>query len=65
MTIAKGPRRSPRGTLVGKPVYVHLTKTERTNLERAASEQNLSLSRTARMFLVLGMATATAARKTN
>ncbi|MCU9956869.1 hypothetical protein OEJ37_26250 [Burkholderia sp. BKH01] len=54
MTTAKGPRRSPRGTLSDKPVYVRLTSTERDELERFAAQRNRSISSMARELIRIG-----------
>ncbi|MCA7981711.1 hypothetical protein LGM57_35825 [Burkholderia cepacia] len=54
MTTAKGPRRSPRGTLSDKPVYVRLTSTERDELEQLAVQRNRSISSMARELIRIG-----------
>ncbi|MBJ9967882.1 hypothetical protein [Burkholderia seminalis] len=54
MTTAKGPRRSPRGTLSDKPVYVRLTSTERDELEQFAAQRNRSISSMARELIRIG-----------
>ncbi|CAI8734741.1 MULTISPECIES: hypothetical protein [Burkholderia cepacia complex] len=54
MTTAKGPRRSPRGTLSDKPVYVRLTSTERDELEQFAALRNRSISSMARELIRIG-----------
>ena len=54
MTTAKGPRRSPRGTLSDKPVHVRLTSTERDELEQFAAQRNRSISSMARELIRIG-----------
>ncbi|KVU55395.1 hypothetical protein [Burkholderia cepacia] len=54
MTTAKGPRRSPRGTLSDKPVYVRLTSAERDELEQFAAQRNRSISSMARDLIRIG-----------
>lgn len=54
MTTAKGPRRSPRGTMSDKPVYVGLTPTERDELEQLATQRNRSISSMARELIRIG-----------
>ncbi|KWC22742.1 hypothetical protein WL48_18655 [Burkholderia ubonensis] len=54
MTTAKGPRRSPRGTLSDKPVYVRLSTAERDELEQLAAERNRSISNMARELIRIG-----------
>ncbi|WP_431821001.1 hypothetical protein [Burkholderia sp. F1] len=54
MTTSKGPRRSPRGTMSGKPVYVGLTPTERGELEQLAAQRNRSISSMARELIRIG-----------
>ncbi|KVC82451.1 hypothetical protein [Burkholderia ubonensis] len=55
MTTAKGPRRSPRGTMSDKPVYVGLTPTERDELEQLAAQRNRSISSMARELIRMGV----------
>ncbi|KVN74476.1 hypothetical protein WM34_06990 [Burkholderia ubonensis] len=54
MTTSKGPRRSPRGTMSNKPVYVGLTPTERGELEQLAAQRNRSISSMARELIRIG-----------
>ncbi|MCW5171404.1 hypothetical protein B7L10_039465 [Burkholderia cenocepacia] len=54
MTTPKGPRRSPRGTMSDKPVYVGLTPVERGELEQLAAHRNRSISSMARELIRLG-----------
>ncbi|CAJ2849174.1 bacteriophage protein [Burkholderia pseudomallei] len=54
MTTAKGPRRSPRGTMSDKPVYVGLTPIERDELEQLATQLNRSISSMARELICIG-----------
>ena len=54
MTTAKGPRRSPRGTMSDKPVYVGLTPAERRDLEMLAVQRNRSISSMARELIRIG-----------
>ncbi len=48
-------RRSPRGTLAEKPLYVGLSDDERDALEVLSVKLNCSLSRTARELIRLGL----------
>lgn len=54
MTTAKGPRRSPRGTISAKPVFVGLSPVERHDLEQLATQRNRSISSMARELIVIG-----------
>ncbi|MDZ4036172.1 hypothetical protein TN889_07215 [Burkholderia gladioli pv. alliicola] len=56
MTTAKGPRRSKRGTLSDKPLYVRLTPAERSEVEQVAADRNRSMSSMARDLMLLGLA---------
>ncbi|MBN3782938.1 MULTISPECIES: hypothetical protein [Burkholderia] len=54
MTTPKGARRSPRGTMSDKPVYVGLTPVERGELEQLAAQRNRSISSMARELIRIG-----------
>ncbi|MBN3820071.1 hypothetical protein G3N57_27290, partial [Paraburkholderia sp. Se-20369] len=54
MTTTPGPRRSPRGTMSDKPVYVGLTPAERGELEQLAAQRNRSMSSMARELIRIG-----------
>ncbi|WP_186193163.1 hypothetical protein [Burkholderia gladioli] len=56
MTTAKGPRRSKRGTLSDKPLYVRLAHAERREVERFAEDRHRSMSSMARDLMLLGLA---------
>jgi hypothetical protein len=54
MTITTGPRRTPRGMLSGRFVYVGLTSAERAELEQIAADHHRSISSMARELISLG-----------
>ncbi|MGN4070561.1 MULTISPECIES: hypothetical protein [Burkholderia] len=53
---AKGPRRSKRGTLSDKPLYVRLTPAERREVEQFAEARHRSMSSMGRDLMLLGLA---------
>lgn len=54
MTSAPRPRRSKRGTLADKPVYVRLTVIERNQVEVLAAQRNRSISSMSRELIRIG-----------
>ncbi|WP_323073213.1 hypothetical protein [Mycetohabitans endofungorum] len=54
MTRTIGPRRSPRGTLSGRFVYVGLSSEERAELEQIAADHHRSISSMARELISVG-----------
>jgi hypothetical protein len=54
MTRTTGPRRSPRGTLSGRFVYVGLSSDERAELEQIAANHHRSISSMARELISVG-----------
>ncbi|MCG1017353.1 MULTISPECIES: hypothetical protein [Burkholderiaceae] len=54
MTITTGPRRTPRGMLSGRFVYVGLTSAERAELEQIAADHHRSISSMARELISVG-----------
>ncbi|WP_207003986.1 hypothetical protein [Trinickia mobilis] len=55
MTTAKGPSRSPRGTLSDKPLYVGLTPAEHLAVKTLARQMNWGMSLAARALIVAGL----------
>ncbi|MCG1038156.1 MULTISPECIES: hypothetical protein [Burkholderiaceae] len=54
MTRTTGPRRTPRGMLSGRFVYVGLTSAERAELEQIAAYHHRSISSMARELISIG-----------
>ncbi|WP_338862491.1 hypothetical protein IHE31_03820 [Mycetohabitans rhizoxinica] len=65
MAITTGPRRTPRGMLSGRFVYVGLTSAERAELEQIAADHHRSISSMARELISVGKRHFTAAPVTS